>query len=42
MSRIRAACGGELVMHSGKVLYFSRSRKREAVATITSFLGGSI
>ena len=29
-------------MHGGEVLYFSRSRKREAVATITSFLGGSI
>ena len=42
MNRIRAVRGGELVMHGGKVLYFSRSRKREAVATITSFLGGSI
>ena len=42
MNRIRAVRGGELVMHGGKVLYFSRSRKREAVATITGFLGGSI
>ena len=42
MNRIRAIRGGELVMHGGKVLYFSRSRKREAVATITGFLGGSI
>ena len=42
MNRIRVIRGGELVMHGGKVLYFSRSRKREAVATITGFLGGSI
>ena len=42
MNRIRAVRGGELVMHGGKVLYFSRSRKREAVATITGFLGGGI
>ena len=42
MNRVRAVRGGELVMHGGEVLYFSRSRKREAVATITSFLGGSI
>lgn len=42
MNRVRAVRGGELVMQGGEVLYFSRSRKREAVATITSFLGGSI
>ena len=42
MNRVRAVRGGELVMHGGEVLYFSRSRKREAVATSTSFLGGSI
>lgn len=42
MNRVRAVRGGELVMHGDEVLYFSRSRKREAVATITSFLGGSI
>ena len=42
MNRIRAIRGNELVMHGGQVLYFSRSKKREAVATITSFLGGSI
>lgn len=42
MNRVRAVRGGELVMHGGEVLYFSRSRKREAVATITGFLGGSI
>ena len=42
MNRVRAVRGSELVMHGGEVLYFSRSRKRDAVATITSFLGGSI
>lgn len=42
MNRVRAVRGNELVMHDGTVLYFSRSKKREAVATITSFLGGSI
>ena len=42
MNRVRAIRGNELVMHGGEVLYFSRSRKREAVATITGFLGGSI
>ena len=33
---------GELTMRDGQVLYFSRSKKREAVETITAFLGGSI
>ena len=42
MNRVRAVRGNELVMHGGEVHYFSRSRKRAAVATITSFLGGSI
>ena len=42
MNRVRAVRGSELVMHGGEVLYFSRSRKRDAVATITIFLGGSI
>lgn len=42
MNHIRAVRGNELITHDGKVLYFSRSKKREAVATITSFLGGSI
>lgn len=42
MNHVRAVRGGELIMHGGDKFYFSRSRKREAVATITSFLGGSI
>lgn len=42
MNRVRAVRGSELVMHGGEVLYFSRSKKREAVETITAFLGGSI
>lgn len=42
MNRIRSMRGGELTMRDGQVLYFSRSKKREAVETITAFLGGSI
>ena len=42
MNRIRSVHGGSLRTHGGQELFFSRSRKREAVATITSFLGGSI
>ena len=42
MNRVRAVRGSELVMHDGGALYFSRSKKREAVETITGFLGGSI
>lgn len=42
MNHIRAVRGSELVMHDGGALYFSRSKKREAVETITGFLGGSI
>lgn len=42
MNHIRSVRGGELTMRDGQVLYFSRSKKREAVETITAFLGGSI
>ena len=42
MNHIRSMRGGELTMRDGQVLYFSRSKKREAVETITAFLGGSI
>ena len=42
MNRIRSVHGGSLRTHGGQELFFSRSRKREAVATITGFLGGSI
>ncbi len=42
MNHIRSMRGGELTMRDGQVLYFSRSKKREAIETITAFLGGSI
>lgn len=42
MNQVRSVKGSELVMKGGDTLWFSRSRKREAVATITNFLGGSI
>lgn len=42
MNHIKLVRGGELIMSDGTVLYFSRSKKHEAVATITSFLGGSL
>lgn len=42
MNRIRSVHGGSLRTHGGQELFFSRSRKREALATITGFLGGSI
>ncbi len=42
MNRVRSVRGGQLTMRGGTALYFSRAKKREAVATITSFLGGSI
>ena len=42
MNHIRSVKGPALLLRSGETLYFSRSRKREAVETITEFLGGSI
>lgn len=42
MNQIRSVRGGSLRTHRGEELFFSRSRKREAVATIAAFLGGSI
>ena len=42
MNLVRSVRGSELRMRSGVTLYFSRSRKREAIDTITAFLGGSI
>lgn len=42
MNLVRSVHGSELRMRNGATLYFSRSRKREAVETITAFLGGSI
>ncbi len=42
MNHIRSMRAGELRTYSGTVLYLSRSRKREATATIVGFLGGSI
>lgn len=42
MNHIRSVKGPSLLMRSGDVLYFSRSRKREAVETITAFFGGSL
>ena len=42
MNQVRSVKGPALTLGSGTVLYFSRSRRREAVETITAFLGGSI
>lgn len=42
MNQIRLVRGQAIIMQGGDTLYFSRSKKREALATITSFLGGSI
>ena len=42
MNHIRSVKGPALLLRGGETLYFSRSRKREAVETITEFLGGSI
>ena len=42
MNHIQAIHGGTLVMDDDATLYFSRSKKKTALATITSFLGGSI
>lgn len=42
MNHIRSARGQTVTLDGGAVLYFSRSRKREALATIASFFGGSI
>lgn len=42
MNHVRSIRGSALVMKGGSTLYFSRSQKKSAVATITAFLGGSI
>lgn len=42
MNQIRSVRGMEIKTRGGDSLYLSRSRKKEAVATITSFLGGSL
>lgn len=42
MNHVRSIRGQALIMRGGDTLYFSRSKKREALATITNFFGGSI
>lgn len=42
MNQVRFVRGQTVIMKGGDTLYFSRSRRREALATITNFLGGSI
>lgn len=42
MNQIRSVKGAALLMKGGETLYFSRSRKREALETITAFFGGSL
>ena len=42
MAHIRQVKDGAIRMRGGGTLWFSRSRKREATATITSYFGGSI
>ena len=42
MDHVRAIEEGSVVMSTGETLYFTRARKKEALATITSYLGGSI
>ena len=41
MSHIKDVQGDEVRMDSGDTLYFTRTKKREALATIAAFLGGS-
>ena len=42
MAHISAISGFELSMDNGEALWFSRSRRKNAMATIARFLGGSI
>lgn len=42
MNHVRSVRGPALLMKGGDTLYFSRSRRREALDTIANFLGGSI
>lgn len=42
LAHIRLVQGDSLRMASGDVLYFSRSRKQQAMETIAAYLGGSI
>lgn len=42
MDHVRAIEEGSVIMSTGETLYFTRARKKEALATITSYLGGSI
>lgn len=42
MNLIRFVKGSALTMRGGDTLFFSRSKKREALETIAGFLGGSI
>ena len=42
MNQVRSVKGSALVTRGGDTLYFSRSRRCEALNTITNFLGGSI
>lgn len=41
MGHIRTVRGDELQMSTGDTIYLSRGRKREALATIADYLGGS-
>jgi len=42
MAHIKAIRGEELQMSNGDVLYFSRPKRKEAMATISKYLGGSL
>ena len=42
MNQIRSIKGASLLMKGGDTLYFSRSKKRDAIDTITAFFGGSL
>ena len=42
MNQIRSVKGASLLMKGGDTLYFSRSKKRDAIDTITAFFGGSL
>lgn len=42
VNHVRSAHGSGLVTRGGTTLYFSRSRKREALLAITRLLGGSV
>ena len=42
MNHIRSFKGDEVRLDNGETLFFSRPKRRDAVARITAFFGGSL